>query len=380
MSSSSWSMRDAIRLAHPPAPTVGHSAIYNWLCGRDRPDDGSVPEILDAHALAHNPDRGPAVLRARRGIADGLPREALPTEAMQDPDVWRDLLPGLGLTALLRNLSNLTASGVLAPGTAECARVAARLLNRVVLHLARVHPFAVLLAALVYRQGHGVRGSKTWLPVPQVLSALEDAYDLAFANAEPTNRRMLVGIDISGSMTATCAGTPIRCALAARALAITLARMEPHAVVVTFDTAVQEVMPVTRRTGIASIGLAHGGGTDLSAPVRWAMGQRTGEQMVPTRWGVMVAYTPDTQLSARLMEVDAFIIITDNETWAGRQHPAQALDQYRRTVNRQAQLVCCSLAATAGDIVDPGDLGSMGCAGLDASLPALVADFIRRGA
>ncbi|MEZ4608011.1 MAG: hypothetical protein R2865_14795 [Deinococcales bacterium] len=31
---------------------------------------------------------------------------------------------------------------------------------------------------------------------------------------------------------------------------------------------------------------------------------------------------------ANKLEIDAFIVLTDNETWFGKQHPAQALREY----------------------------------------------------
>src|SRR5260370_24147367 len=41
----------------------------------------------------------------------------------------------------------------------------------------------------------------------------------------------------------------------------------------------------------------------------------------------------------RGLAVDAFVIVTDNETWAGDQHPVQALDRYRNSTGIAAMLV-----------------------------------------
>lgn len=365
-----WTMRDVLRVSHPVAPTPAHAAVYDYACGRCV-DSDHVPEILRAHNFVHC-SISSAVDRALLGIQAGLPREALPTEALNEPGVWRALLQDMPLTALLRNLATMSACGVLALGAEENRLVVEKLTNADVLKKSRIHPFAILLAALVYKTGQSVRGNKTWVPVPEIVDALEQAYDLAFESVESTGRRLLVAIDISGSMGEECVGTPIPCSTAAAAMAVTIARMEPNALVVQFDTAVRKVVPITSRTGISGLESVLGGGTDLAAPVQWASG-------IPStryqwNWSGRVALPPVPPLKQML---DAFIILSDQETWAGESHTSQALEHYRKTVNHNARFVCCSMAANSASVVDPNDPLSMGCAGLDANLPSLIADFVK---
>lgn len=375
-----WTMRDVLRIAHPIAGSPQHNAAFAWATGKlealgDAGND--LPTILGNHRLMLDYGVSP-VEKTLYGIGLGLPREALPTEALNDPVVQRALLADMPIHALIRNLGNLTASGVL-DNDADASVVAAKIVDRDTLRRARVHPFAILLAMLVYKGGAGIRGSKTWRPVPSILSALEDGYDAAFDNVQPTNRRILIGVDISGSMSAACMGAAISASSAAAAMALTLARLEPHATVVQFDTAVQRIMPITKRTGIASLEATNGGGTDLSAPVRWASGEKTVEGM-STLWGGGFGRVgqPGSQLAPREAQYDAFVILTDNETWAGRAHPTQALSLYRQKVHQGAKLICCAMTAGHANIVDPTDPLQFGTAGLDASLPSLVGDFIGR--
>lgn len=372
-----WTMRDALRVAHPKA-TGALDAALSWVASKLTPEKiATLPAILTKHAdmLAMETS---AVDRALWGAANGLPREALPTEALNDPAVQRAMLSEMPIHALIRNLGNLSASGVLA-STEDASTVARKIVDRDTLRRARVHPFAILLATLVYKGGAGFRGSKTWTPSAIVLGALEDAYDASFDYTQPTGKRMLIGVDISRSMTTNCIGTPISASTAAIAMAATLARMEPHALVVQFDTAVQRIVPITKRTGIASLESTAGGGTDLSAPVRWATGEKTtiGRS---TLWGGGFGQVgvPERQLTPQRAEYDVFVILTDNETWAGQSHPTEALSAYRKTVNQQAKLVCCAMAANHANIVDPADPLQFGTAGLDANLPTLITDFIGR--
>jgi 60 kDa SS-A/Ro ribonucleoprotein len=363
-------MQDLLRTGHPKPIDAAHDAVMAWACGKlNGAKAEHLPKVLrDFGTMSASVGQTP-VQRALDGIAAGLPRECLPMEALAEPEVWRALLPQTPIHALIRNLGVTTANGVLAdPEMAKL--VADKLRNADQLHRSRVHPFAVLLACLVYKTGHGVRGSHTWTPVRAVLDALEDAYDAAFANVTPTGKRILVGVDISGSMTAPCMGTPISAATAASAMALTLARLEPQATVVQFDTAVRNIVTVTKRTGIASIEKADGGGTDVSSPVRWALGDRSERNY----YDLSGLPTP----TAQSQMFDAFVVLTDNESWVGRGHPAEWLQRYRAQVNPQARLVCCAMASSHANVVDPDDPLSFGVAGLDASVPQLVGEFVGR--
>ncbi|MGH3302287.1 MAG: hypothetical protein ACRDOK_11500 [Streptosporangiaceae bacterium] len=71
------------------------------------------------------------------------------------------------------------------------------------------------------------------------------------------------------------------------------------------------------------------------------------------------------------------VVLTDNETWAGRQHPVQALDAYRQSVNTRVRVVAVSMTATGMTVGEPTAEGVPNMAGLDASLPALITGFVR---
>lgn len=374
-----WTQRDALRVAHVKPASPAHDATFAWAARKptagaviETGEAREVPKVLQNYAHLHLMEGSP-IEKALWGISHGLPREVLPTEALGDVSVQAALLPGMPLHALIRNLGNMTASGLLTQ--AEHAQIVAKKITDMdSLRRARVHPFAVLLATWVYKGGSGVRGGKTWTPSKIVLSALEDAYDLAFDFVAPTNKRILVGVDISGSMTMNCIGAPISAATAATAMAITLARLEPQATVVQFDTEVAQILSITKRTGIASLENTRGGGTDVSAPIRWAMGSAA--PAIGGPWGYNLSGRNRSASVAKVTEYDAFVILTDNETWAGKMHNSQALETYRRQVNRNAKLVVCAMAANHASVVDPNDPLSLGAAGLDSALPGLVSEFV----
>jgi 60 kDa SS-A/Ro ribonucleoprotein len=73
--------------------------------------------------------------------------------------------------------------------------------------------------------------------------------------------------------------------------------------------------------------------------------------------------------------IDLFVVYTDNETWAGRVHPAQALRQYREQMGIPARLVVVGMASNGFSIADPADAGMLDVVGFDAAVPQVIADF-----
>ena len=75
--------------------------------------------------------------------------------------------------------------------------------------------------------------------------------------------------------------------------------------------------------------------------------------------------------------MDVFVVITDHDTWCGRIHPYQALQQYRDKMNLPAKLCVIGMQADEFSIADPDDAGSMDIVGFDAAIPQILADFAK---
>ena len=84
------------------------------------------------------------------------------------------------MTAMIRNLGKMTNVGVLAPLSNGENRVCQMLRNEESLRGARVHPFSILLALKQYQAGQGDKGKLTWTPNQAIVTALDDAFYLAF--------------------------------------------------------------------------------------------------------------------------------------------------------------------------------------------------------
>jgi 60 kDa SS-A/Ro ribonucleoprotein len=65
---------------------------------------------------------------------------------------------------------------------------------------ARMHPLTILSALRVYNMGRGMRGDGQWTPTARVVDALDDAFYLACGQVEPSGKRVLLALDVSGSM------------------------------------------------------------------------------------------------------------------------------------------------------------------------------------
>ena len=77
------------------------------------------------------------------------------------------------------------------------------------------------------------------------------------------------------------------------------------------------------------------------------------------------------------IDIDTFVIYTDNETWAGRIHPFEALNAYRQQTGISARQVVVGMTATRFTIADPSDPGSLDIVGFDTATPNLISDFSR---
>ncbi|CAA7615678.1 TROVE domain-containing protein [Magnetospirillum sp. UT-4] len=357
MNRGGWALRDLLRLAHPLTDEAATRVLFDWIAHPNQADAvgaarAAFPLVDGLYRIreASGPTEAAAIIRNRR-----LPREAVPTELLTAPEVWESLLADMPLGALIRNLGKLSQVGLLNVGSEAAATIVRRLADGEALSRARIHPVQVLLALKTYAQGHGERGKLNWTPVPAVVDALDGAFDRAFAAIEPTGKRLLVGVDVSGSMHGTrCAGSPTLSAIeAAASMAMAFVRTERQVEVVAFDTELHSA-PLTPRQRLDDVVRLFGqwqGGTDIALPISYAL--------------------------ERKLEVDAIVVITDNETWAGRQHPIQALKRYRETVNPAAKAVVLAATANAGSVVPDDDPLSLGCAGFDAAVPQVVTGFLK---
>lgn len=346
--------RDALRLSHPYTADPSRNTLYSWIT---RPDSVRFTDFFDLPQIIegfNRIQRAEDESQAARLIEHfNLTLEHVPTPLLNSVKVWEALLPNLPPTALIRNLGKMTSIGLLKPLSSATALVCDTLTDTERLKAARVHPFSILLAQDTYSQGKGIKGSLTWQPVQQVTRALEDAFYAAFGAVEPTGKRHLLAIDVSGSMGwSFLANTRIDARKAAACMSLVTSQIEPQTHTVAFSTTLR-TMDLGRRMqdAIRAMERMEMGGTDCALPMIYA--QKHG------------------------LEVDAFVVYTDNETWAGNIHPCQALQQYRRASGINAKLIVVGFTGTQNTIADPDDAGMLDIVGFDAAGPQIMSEFVR---
>jgi 60 kDa SS-A/Ro ribonucleoprotein len=362
-----WTHRDVLRKTHPQVNGAA-AQVLDYVTHGTLHFEPETAKSLDEkvieqfEAVKHN-TMGPHE-------ADALSWEMLPTESLTDPLVWVSLIQrgNLPYTAMLRNLGRMTAIGVFSDAP-TVKNVVARLSDPQYVKRARVHPFNVLTALKTYSSGSGFRGSLSWTPNQRIVDALDAAYYASFGNVESTGKRVCIALDVSGSMGVALANSNVSAREGSVAMAMATLAADPDTTDTIAFTAGGWAAPGQGqrwfRSGITELGLStrrrlddmvretaglQFGGTDCALPILWAIAQKK--------------------------VYDAFIVYTDNETWAGQVQPMDALRTYRAQVNREARLIVVGMTATDFTIADPQDAGSMDVVGFDSSAPSLISNFV----
>jgi 60 kDa SS-A/Ro ribonucleoprotein len=229
------------------------------------------------------------------------------------------------------------------------------------------------MALRTYASGRGVRGRGEWNPVHEVIDALDAGFYTAFGNVEATGKRLLLALDVSGSMgsglVAGILGLTPRAASAA--LALVTAATEERYEVLGFFAGRGGWRSGTRRMGWDEDGL-----TPLAISPRQRLDDAV-KLVSDLPFGGTDCALPMLYAQAREREIDSFVIYTDSETWAGDIHPVQALREYRRASGIDARLVVVGMVSNGFSIADPSDPGMLDVVGFDTATPQLVSDFAR---
>lgn len=365
-----WSHRDLLRLSH--ATGTEKAAILRYVTSGA---DGMGERLVKGHKSRRERAYGaagelPAYLAAfeelkaadeRRTIAlireYGFTHEMIATEHKNSADVWEALLERMPMTAMVRNLGKMTEVGLLKPMSATARVVAERLANGEAIRKARLHPISLLSALRVYKQGHGDKGALKWSPVASIVNALDSAFYLGFDAIEPSGKRTLLALDVSGSMGYTpipgmAGGLTPRDASAV--LAMVTARVESQWHVLGFSHKLVDI-PITPKQRLDDVvgaisGLAFGA-TDCALPFLWAAGNN--------------------------IDVDVCHVYTDSESYVGSVHPHQALRAYRAKSGINAKLACVAMVANEFSLCDPSDPGQCDFVGFSTDTPVALAEFGR---
>jgi 60 kDa SS-A/Ro ribonucleoprotein len=346
--------RDLLRLSHPKSNDPAQQGLFSWITSGN---GDNLPQLVEdfiklqeaasakeaANILSANPD---------------LPWEAIPTAMLNDKEVWEILISNtMPMTALIRNLPKLTQLGLVGSALKRdmTDTVCRQLTDQQKVIGARLHPLQILNALYTYKGGHSLRGKGSWQPSRPIIKALDEAFYLSFSGLEPTNKKWLIAVDVSGSMSwgnlASSALTPRE---GSAALAMAQLRVGDKAEVVAFS---HGMVPV-----------------DIDPDMRL---DRVLQEFSRIPMGGTDCALPMTYAQENDLDVDAFMVLTDSETWAGRVHPSEALKSYRQTHNPGARLIVNGMISNNFSIADPDDEGMLDVVGFDSAAPQIMQDFAR---
>jgi len=351
-----WSHRDLLRKAHPKATDPAMNAVFKYIVSGT--PQGELPRIIEGFERAQAETDAKSLAGLVRDY--GLTWEMIPTEMHEHKQVWDALLDKMPMGALVRQLPRLTRLGLVKSMGARTAEVCDRLADEGQLCKARIHPIQVLAALLTYASGHSTRGSSEWVPVTKVVDALDAAFYASFGNVEPTGKRIMLCLDVSGSMSggwggaALCGVPGLSARMASSAMALITANVEADYCIMAFthgfvplqispNQRLDDVCHTTERLPFDR--------TDCAVPMLWAIQED--------------------------LEVDAFIVYTDSETWAGNIHPVQALQRYRQKTGINAKSVVVGMESNGFTIADPDDAGMLDVVGFDTATPNAISSFVR---
>ncbi len=346
-----FSHRDAMRLFHVKPPTVEHQQLFEWVVKGWEVLPAEIPSAALAQIwwyewLKRHQDQ------THEAISQGrLTHEMASPVGKMDKSAWQLLFNEMPIGALLRNLGSLTELGVLRTDEqANLQRVEAVLNTKEYLRKGRIHPIDVLKALKTYESGGRLGHSKkTWNPVNRIVEILEKAVELSFDVVQPTGKVFMHAIDVSGSMGSLIADMGLSCCEVATTMALVTAKAEKNYRIRGFASDFRDLGITAKDSFSSAVRKASNqnfGGTDASVAYDW---------MIKNKFNA-----------------DVICLWTDSESWAGYEHPSQALSRYRQKVNPNIKAIYVTLAPYQITLVDPNDDLSYDIAGFDPGVPQMI--------
>ncbi|WP_336936951.1 TROVE domain-containing protein [Acinetobacter modestus] len=312
------SLADVLKMTHPKPKDVAQDAFFAYVLGKK-------------YELEQLPVKVQALEKFRQGLTQDVPDlpmqllTSLPLSAQQ----WAEIAKNGGWQMLRMNLNTFARHGVFEIEGMDNV-IANKLQNHDMIRKSRVLPYQLM---------------STWAAlddaVPQIIrQALQNTMQIALNNVPRLSGRVVVAVDVSGSMSSSITGyrkgatSKLRCVDVASLFACALKQVNPDIAIMPFDTEVRTFGLLTKLKNtlygenLSIFDIAKqfaamcGGGTDCSQPLK--------------------------QLNQDKTAVDLVIYFSDNESWADQlrtRHKTGMLYEWDILKQRcpEAKLVCVDL-------------------------------------
>uniref|UniRef100_A0A8C2XY82 TROVE domain-containing protein n=1 Tax=Capra hircus TaxID=9925 RepID=A0A8C2XY82_CAPHI len=307
-----WSHKDLLRLSHLKPSSEGLAIVTKYITKGWK----EVHEMYKEKALSVEAEKLLKYLEAVEKVKrtkdelevihlieeHRLVREHLLTNHLKSREVWKALLQEMPLTALLRNLGKMTANSVLEPGNSEVSLVCEKLCNEKLLKKVRISQSRI--------------------------------HKIGFPWLEPTGKRFLLAIDVSGSMNQRVLGSVLNASTVAAAMCMVVTRTEKDSSIVAFSDEMVPC-PVTTDMTLQQVLLA------MSQVRNYFMYNVIEQKLI----------TPGT----------VFLICTHTYCPSNMDIPAK--------------LIVCGMTSSGFTIADPDDRGMLDMCGFDTGALDVIRSF-----
>jgi len=301
-------LKIATKLVHVSRDDVDDKfGIVAWLHEFSRQDDATIdsmlskmPKIKQYEMLKRANDEG-EILKLIKG--GQIPHEVATSIVKPDARIWEVIMKQMPYFALLRHLNTLNKNGVF-NNSNNIEYVVDRLTDVNAIKKAKILPFRLFTAWKV--------ASSNGVPA-RILNALAIALEKSFVNMPEITGKVIIGVDVSGSMTTRVRKAEYRFIDIAAIFGAALAKKCKDVTLIPFDyreyefdhRSYEKIMDI-----VDYLSAIRGGGTDLAIPVK--------------------------AMIDREIKADILIEITDDEEWVG--HGVMTyLDKYRKAINPNLQ-------------------------------------------
>jgi 60 kDa SS-A/Ro ribonucleoprotein len=364
-----WTHGDIIRLAHPVPENDDMSELFAYATG----NRNTIPRVSDYAIGMRQIFRAMSPREAANLISKHeLTREAVPTEFLNDRIVWDSLFERMPMMALVRNLGKMASLGMHKPMSDSLRETCEKLTDEGMVRRSKIHPIQVMNALLIYRNGCGFKGSLNWEVSGKVVDALEHCFYTSFDNVTPTGKNIMLALDVSGSMTDRLNNSFMSCRVASAVLAMVTMKSEENTDIVGFTSQGKKTVQFS--------GNSYWGGSNGISQLSISPRQRLDDVVANVSnlpFGMTDCALPMQYCEKLDIDVDAIVIYTDNETYAGNMHPWQALDRLEQKLGHQVKCVVVGMTSTGFSIARPEYSNMLDVVGFDTNTPAAISEFIR---
>jgi 60 kDa SS-A/Ro ribonucleoprotein len=342
-----WSHKDILRLSHIKPKDDTYNDIFRYITKGKLNEGNKCLEylyIFEKLKQEYNIDKVTEYIQKYNFV-----REQIPYNLLNEQKIWVYLIPQMPITALLKNLNKITHLHIL-NDYPEILELIKRKIESTY-----VNPLQVLITLKTYKSGQGMKGGLKWEANKEIVSLLESKFYASFEKLKKTNKKILLALDVSASMSwnTVCGIDSLTAAEVSCAMTMMFDYVEKDVDIMGFSSEFKRLNISSSRCLGANLEHVKDntfGHTDCALPFVWA--------------------------SENNKSYDAIIVFTDNETNCNKVDPSMALELYRNKTGIDTKLIVVGLTSNGFTIANPEDHNMMDICGFDASVYDTIREFL----